>query len=658
MIKFFVSLLPILDPRAKRRLLVAMLTMAFLSIFEGIGLLLMLPLLELATSGGKSQTSATRFISRVLGESGTHLEIVLAVSVLAVFIFKDIAAVALTRWNVSFSLKNDVAMLKRLMLGYLEAPYRFHLDRNTADMQRTLSYSVRQIFEASLIWAFGALGDIVAVAIIAVALLIANPVIAAISAAYFTGVVVIYQRLISKKMDRSAKAQHVANAASLKLMAQSLQVAKELKILHRETEMAEEVGQLFDDLMPHVKATNLASIQPRYYLELALLGATGLIALVSSKTEGASQAIALIGVFLAGGFRLLAPLNKVFTGRIQARLAIPAIEQVSEDLKAIEQTERPVRVRYGHDEKSMITASSTGTDAGAIPVPDQNANSVISRNPTITVSGVTFSYVAGRQVLSGVSLAAEPGSAIALVGGSGAGKSTLLDLMLGLLEPDSGEIEIDGKSLSDPSARYAWQSKIGYVPQTISLIDDTVSANIALGVPPGQVDQERLAKAVENAELGELIASLPDGLNAVVGERGVRLSGGQRQRLGIARALYNDPSVLFLDEATSALDNSTEASISETLRALKGSMTVITVAHRLSTIRDSDRIYFMEAGAIVGSGTFTELMTDNAGFRKLVELAKLPGGTEETNPEASREDPSVLNEDTDDTRKPRSLRAL
>jgi len=224
-------------------------------------------------------------------------------------------------------------------------------------------------------------------------------------------------------------------------------------------------------------------------------------------------------------------------------------------------------------------------------------------------------------VLDDISLRVEPGDDVGIVGTSGAGKTTLLDVMLGLLDPGAGEVLVGDEPLA--GRRTDWQLSIGYVPQEIVLVDATMRANIAFGIAPDQVDERRLGEAVAAAQLDAFVATLPDGLDTVVGERGVRLSGGQRQRIGLARALYHQPIVLVLDEATSALDSDTESRIMETIAALRGSLTIISVSHRLSTLKHCDRIYFMRDGRIVGVGTFDELCRREPDFAQLVALAQL-----------------------------------
>jgi ABC-type multidrug transport system fused ATPase/permease subunit len=225
----------------------------------------------------------------------------------------------------------------------------------------------------------------------------------------------------------------------------------------------------------------------------------------------------------------------------------------------------------------------------------------------IELHNVVFTYPeSSRLVLSNVSIRVARGSVVGFVGGSGAGKSTIIDLILGLLSPAEGAVLVDGVDIQ--TNLRGWQDQIGYVPQTIYLTDDSIRRNVAFGVPAAEINDEGVTKAINAAQLTEFVSGLPDELNTLVGERGVRLSGGQRQRIGIARALYHDPQLLVLDEASSALDVETEREVMKSVLALRGSKTVLIVAHRLSTVECCDWIYRMEEGRVIKAGTPADVL--------------------------------------------------
>jgi ATP-binding cassette, subfamily B, bacterial PglK len=233
---------------------------------------------------------------------------------------------------------------------------------------------------------------------------------------------------------------------------------------------------------------------------------------------------------------------------------------------------------------------------------------------------VTFRYEqADRDALQGIDLVIHPGEQIGICGPTGGGKTTLTDIITGLLDPTSGRVTVDDRDLVDVERE--WQANLGIVAQMVFLTDDALRRNVALGVPDDKVDDAALREAVKLAQLEPFVADLPEGLDTIVGERGVRVSGGQRQRIAIARALYRKPEILIFDEGTSALDNATEAQMMSAIEQLRGEHTIILVAHRLSTVRNADRIVFLEDGRATGIGSFDELRTTNTVFREMAGTA-------------------------------------
>lgn len=592
MISFFRRLWPLLTRSTKRRLAAASLAMAFVAAIEGVGLVVLVPLLQLLTAGMAVTEGAPRTAADLLGvDDGARLAAYLGIAAFVLYVAKSVIALAVLRWNTRNAMLEESAFVGRLMRVYLGVPMQVHLEANSATFQRTINVSVRQLFSQAFVSSFSALADVLSVAIIAVILVVTDPVMAVIGAVYFAFAIGVHQLRLRTKLAAAADQIHREQAAVFRAVQQSLGAVKEVKVRNVERHFADEVEQARRSMLDAYREAALSSVQPRYVLELLMVGAAGVIATFQFATKPAEVATASIALFLAGGFRVLAPLNKVVAGMNTARVALPALDQITADLEHLE----PLALEQQHE-----------------------AEPVERLPPEVAVRDLTFAYGAGPAVLRGVDLDVRPGESVALVGSSGAGKSTLVDLLLGLLEPTAGTISVGGHPLG--AVRRQWQQQVGYVPQSIALIDDTVRANVLLGAP---LDEAALAEALRTAQLDAVVTGLPQGLDTPIGEAGVRLSGGQRQRLGVARALYRRPSVLVLDEATAALDNETEARLTEVLEALRGDVTTITIAHRLSTVRNADRTYYLEHGRVVDVGTFEQLAARNEGFARMLELASL-----------------------------------
>jgi ABC-type multidrug transport system fused ATPase/permease subunit len=281
----------------------------------------------------------------------------------------------------------------------------------------------------------------------------------------------------------------------------------------------------------------------------------------------------ILGLFAAAAFRLMPSVNRVLTAVQSLRFGTPVVETL-------------------HSELSLAEGMEQRRKSRATPLAD-----------SIELREVSFAYPgASGNALERLSLLIRRGESVGFIGPSGAGKSTLVDVILGLLEPSAGAVLVDGVDIH-AAARH-WQDQIGYVPQTIYLTDDSLAHNVALGIPADLIDHAAVWRAIRAAQLEDFVGSLPEGLETMVGEHGVRISGGQRQRIGIARALYHDPAVLVLDEATSSLDTATEHEVMEAVRALHGLKTSIIVAHRLSTVEHCDHLYRLEGGRIIQEGRY------------------------------------------------------
>lgn len=597
MTEFVRRLLRTLDRRTKRRLAVASLLAVVLAVIEALALALVAPLVLLANAAASDRNdipAAARWAADLFHASApTRLAAVLGAAVLGAFVLKGVLAILLVRWNVGVVLEAEAETSARLFRTYLTAPWTFHLERNSAELQRTAHDSVRRVFEDATAALVGGIADGAVIAAVAVLLFVSDPAIAAGVAVYFVSVGFGYQRLIHGRGETAGTEVQDQVRHSYQTVQQGIRSAKQLILLHRQETFVDDLRHTKLEMASKIRTIILLAQLPRYYLEVTLVAGVGLMSLLLFTTRTPAQALSALGFFLAAGFRLLPSLNRVLVAAGSARAALPALRAIQSDLDLVVAHEEP----------------AAGEEM-APPAP-------------ISLDRVTFTYPgASEPALRDVSLAIPSGEFLGIVGGSGAGKTTLLDVVLGLLPPDSGAIRVGGTLMAEVLVRF--QRSVGYVPQDVWLMDDSLLANIAFACPADEIDRSRVDEAVTLAQLDDLVAALPKGLATAVGEDGVRLSGGQRQRVGIARALYHRPNLLVLDEATSALDSTTESRITSTVNALRGTRTVIVVAHRLSTVRHCDRICLLSHGRVAATGTFDDLAEASAEFREFVRLSQLP----------------------------------
>jgi len=367
---------------------------------------------------------------------------------------------------------------------------------------------------------------------------------------------------------------------------QGLGSAKDIKLLGREGEFLAQYS------VHNIQSARVAQYQatlqqlPRMILELlAVAGLAALVATLLAQGREMAGILPTVGLFAAAAFRLAPSVTRVLSAVQSFRYGMPVTNTLYDELK--------------------LTATE--------PAP-RNPNGPAAFQTEIRLADVRYTYQgAHAPVLNALCISILKGESVGFVGPSGSGKSTMVDVILGLLTPDEGQVMVDGQDVQ--RSLRAWQDQIGYVPQSIYLTDDTLRRNVAFGLPDDKIDDAAVQRAIKAAQLEDFVAGQPDGLETVVGERGVRLSGGQRQRIGIARALYHDPAVLVLDEATSALDTDTEAGVMQAVMALQGSKTILIVAHRLSTVEHCDRLYQLERGEVVAEGTPAEILNgQNRGF--------------------------------------------
>lgn len=491
----------------------------------------------------------------------------------------------------------ELELGSRLFDSYLESNWVDRLKRNSADIVRLTDSSVSTTVSGFILPATTLVGEFLSFVMVVTVLAIAQPMVAIIAIIYLGLLGAALFFWVTKRAREAGLVALRFSLRSSRLITEMVGALKEVSLRNKSAEAAAVVrGNRSRSTKARSNSQFLGQV-PRFALDSGIVGGFALVGIAGYLTGGMVGATTAVALFGLAGFRLAPSIVRFQSVVTQVSVSHPHAHAV---VTEIERSELHRRL------KANITQRK------------------LPENPReIRFENVSFQYNDDAPMaVAGVSLSIPFGSTVAFVGSSGAGKSTLIDLILGLLEPTSGDIYIDDTSLTE--AAVDWRNSIGYVPQDVSLFDASALQNVAL-TWTNDADADRARVALDQAQMLSIIESRENGIYSRIGERGLALSGGQRQRLGIARALYSDPLVLVMDEATSALDTATEAAVTDAIRRLKGSMTIITVAHRLATVKESDIIFFMKDGQVGAQGTFSELVASVPDFANQARLAGLGG---------------------------------
>lgn len=571
----------ILLPGQRKAALVLLTLMLVGMALETLGIGLVIPALALMTQGDvMSQDGAvTRILAEWLGGDTQAQLVISGMSLLFVVYFIKAFFLALLAWRQSiFVYGLEASLSQRLFAGYLRQPYTFHLQRNSAQLIQYCVSEVSQFSRGAVRSAMTLIAELLVMIGIGTLLFMVEPVGAVLVTLTLGLTGSIFHKFAKDRLVLWGRARQYHEGLRIQHLQQGIGGAKDVKLMGRESDfLASYAFHNEETANIYVCQTTLDAL-PRLWLEL--LAVIGLVVLVISmlvQGKPVESLVPTLGLFAAAAFRLMPSTNRVLTTLQNLKYAFPVIEVIAREI--------------------MLPAAPPFA-TGVAP---------LTLRSCILLRNVGYKYLdSAEPALKNVNLQIEIGKSTGFIGGSGAGKSTLIDIIIGLLTPDKGGLTIDGKNIAE--VLRGWQNQVGYVPQTIFLTDDTLRRNIAFGLAETQIDDVAIAKAIEAAQLSEFIGSLPEGVNTLVGERGVRLSGGQRQRIGIARALYHDPAVLVLDEATSSLDIATEREVMRSVTALHGEKTILIVAHRLSTVEHCDTIVRLERGEVVQVGSPTQLL--------------------------------------------------
>lgn len=559
---------------------------------EVMGIGIVLPLLQVLADPQSIESNSTlKSIYEFSGSSSAEHFILLCLAGLAIaFSLKAGLTLMISYRSYRTIYAAAARMSSRMYAMYVRFPYAFHISANSASLQRNIINLPIEVCASVLGPLIIFVSEAIVMSAVITVLFLAQPMITTVAALVLGAVAALYLKCIRSRLLGWGAANVIYARDRIAWANQGMAAIKEIKVGAVENFVAKRFAGVNTRWAETKTMSSTVSDSGRPLLEVVLMGLVlgGCAALIISGYN-AADLVSVMGLFGIAALRILPSLNRLTFSLGNIRLNTAALDELSRD------------VSFSPTEEGAARSSE-----GDIPFGEE-----------IAFRNISYSYPgADKPSLDNVTFTIRRGEAVAFVGPSGAGKTTVCNILIGLLPPSGGDIVADGRVIDGRSA--LWRSKIGYIPQDIYLLDDTVRRNIAFGLEDGEIDDRQVWHALELAAISDLVKSWPEQLDVQVGERGVRLSGGQRQRIAIARALYRDTEILVLDEATSALDAATEAEINESVKSLSGKRTVVVIAHRVSTVRDMNTLHYMERGKLVASGSFDRLQSTNAAFRRNV----------------------------------------
>lgn len=574
--QIFKKLNVLLDKKQKRTmggLMVLMIIGAALQT-AGVGMLVQVVTVIMDTSVVE-KSGLVRSVYEWLGFTDySHFSIMVMAMLVAVFVVKNIFLFIQQKLTFAFVYTNQFRTSERMMRNYLRRGYEFYLNADTAVVQRSITSDVNNMY-ALILALLQMMSDGVVSLFIIFYCLSQSGIMTILLATVLALLMVVVKKVLKPIMYKAGKDNQDYYSGLFKWISQTVQGIKEVKVTGKEQFFVEEYRKCGKGYVNAVQKYSLYNNVPKLLIEIACVAVMmGYMIFLTACGRSTGDMLEIFSTLAAAAFVLLPCVNRINNQINSIAYFEPFFMGVSDNLQD-EITGEKVDMSFATDEEEKLPVKRA-----------------------IELKNITYAYPnTDKLIFDHADMTIPIGASVGIVGTSGAGKSTMVDILLGLLEVKEGAIYADGVDVKQNYRK--WLKNIGYIPQMIFMLDDTIRSNVAFGVPLDKIDEERIWEVLREAQLDEFVRSLPESLDTGIGERGIRLSGGQRQRIGIARALYHDPEVLVLDEATSALDNDTEKAIMDSINRLHGRKTLIIIAHRLQTIEKCDIVYRVENGKAV-----------------------------------------------------------
>lgn len=565
----------------KARLLLVMILI--MAIFETLGVVSILPFIAVLTDPSLVDTNSilnSAFkISNMYGiKTEKDFLFVLGIVVFILLISSLAIKTFTTYLQIQFVQICEHSLSKRLLSIYLNKPYSWFLSNNSADIGKTILSEVTQVIGSGINQMIHIIAKGIVVMLLILVLFIANPKLSLVISLILFLVYLLLFRTVRQYIKKIGKSRLIKNGLRFKVSMEAFGAIKEIKLKGLEKDYISNFSDAAKTYALTQSHSQALGQLPRYLLEgVSFGGVLILILFLMSQSNSINSFLPILSFYIFAGYRLLPSFQQIYNSFTKLTYVGPSLDKLSNDLKNVNSSKENI---------------------------DQD---FVSFKNNIALKNISYCYPnASKNALNNISLVIPKNSTVGFIGTTGSGKTTIVDIIIGLIEPQKGFLEIDNKVISKNNLR-SWQNLIGYVPQHIYLLDDTIEANITFGTKTENIDKEALQYALKIANLDKFVSDLPEKYQTKIGERGVRLSGGQRQRIGIARAMYQKPKVLIFDEATSALDNQTEHAVMEAINNLNKKITIILIAHRLTSVKNCDTIFQVEKSRIIKRGTLDEI---------------------------------------------------